>query len=286
MGEMDRPSDDTQLLHTLFRRIEENIADSVDDFVQEYRDLSEQSIAFAQVNQVVTIPESLPIWIGTSPDYFVGQGVGGVYPPGPYSPNSPTLLFLPTPPSDSTREQEMSLFRAFNRHFNTMITPHELVPGHTLQLVVAAHHPRKIRALFPDDLYVEGWGTFSERLMLDLGWGDSAARLAHLKKQLENIARTIVDIRVHTSNASQEEIVAFVRDEAHQDEQFAHNMWMRSITSSPQLTTYYLGYSQVSSLYQDVQRHRGSSFVLKSFMDDLMSRGPLPVSRYRQQMLD
>ena len=285
MGDVAAPADDTELLRGLFRRIEEDHAESVEDFVADYRALSDASIAFVREHDVVTIPEPLEIWIGTSPDYFMGQSVGGVYPPGPWSPEAETLLFLPTPPSDATPEQRERLFRAFNHHFNVMITPHELVPGHTLQLASAARHPRPVRAVFADAVYVEGWGTFAERLMLDLGWGEPADRIAHLKKQLENIARTIVDIRVHTTDTSEEETLAFVRDEALQDEQFAGNMWMRALTSSPQLTTYYLGYRQVTDLFEDVKAARGETFVLKQFMDGMMELGPVPVREYRARML-
>jgi uncharacterized protein (DUF885 family) len=38
-----------------------------------------------------------------------------------------------------------------------MITPHEMIPGHYLQLKLAARHPSKVRALFGDGIYIEGW---------------------------------------------------------------------------------------------------------------------------------
>ena len=166
-----------------------------------------------------------------------------------------------------------------------MITPHELIPGHYLQLKWAARHPRKVRALFGDGVYIEGWGTFSERLMLDEGWGGSLDRLAHLKKQLENIARTIVDIRVHTQNMSREEVVRFVQEEALQDAQFAENMWWRALTSAPQLTSYHLGYRQVHDLYEDVRSFEAERFELKVFMDGMMDLGPVPVRYYRERFL-
>ena len=166
-----------------------------------------------------------------------------------------------------------------------MITPHELIPGHYLQLKYAVRQPHKVRALFGDGVYIEGWGTFCERLMLDLGWGGPLDRLAHLKKQLENIARTIVDIRVHTTGMTREEVLAFVENEALQDKQFAGNMWRRAITSTPQLTSYHLGYRQVWGLYEDVKAARGESFRLKEFMDGMMELGPVPVKYYRQRML-
>jgi uncharacterized protein (DUF885 family) len=166
-----------------------------------------------------------------------------------------------------------------------MITPHEILPGHYVQLKSAARSVDKIRAVFPDDVYVEGWGTFCERLMLDEGWGGPLDRLAHLKKQMENIARTIADIRVHTGNMSRQELHDFVTRDALQGEQLARNMWVRAITTSPQITYYYLGYREVRSVYDDVRAARGADFRLKSFMDELLAIGPAPLSEVRRILL-
>ena len=205
-------------------------------------------------HDVATLHEPLTLKVDRSPAYFVGQSVGGVYPAGPYAPGARTLLLLPMPADDATPAQRAAFFRAFNRHFNRMIAPHELIPGHYLQLWRAARHERKLRAIFPDTLSVEGWGTFCERLLLDLGWGGPLPRLAHLKKQLENAARAIVDVRVHTRDMTREEALALVRDEALQDEQLAANLWVRAITSSPQLASYHLGSAQVSDALREIQR--------------------------------
>ncbi len=132
---------------------------------------------------------------------------------------------------------------------------------------------------------MEGWGTFSERLLLDLGWGGPLDRLAHLKKQLENIARTVVDIRVNTQEMSRNEVLRYVKEQALQDEQFAGNMWVRAITSSPQLTFYYLGDREVQGLYEEVRKARGEAFQIKAFLDGMMEMGPVPVRHYREKML-
>ncbi len=280
------PDDDAEVIRRLFARIGDDHASSVEEFVADYEQLLQSSVEFVRSNDVITLPEPLTVHTARSPEFFVGQSVGGVYPAGPYSPpEARTLFYLPTPPASLTDEQREGFFRDFNHHFNVMITPHEMVPGHYLQLKMAARHPRKARALFGDGVYIEGWGTFCERLMLDLGWGGPADRLAHLKKQLENIARTLVDIRVHTEAMPREEVLRFVREEAFQEAQFASNMWTRAITSSPQLTTYYLGYARVRGLYDDARAAGGDGFVLKEFMDAMMELGPVPVARYRERLL-
>lgn len=280
------PDDDVELVRALFTRIGEDRAASIEDYVIDFKKQIEDSVDFVRDRDLVTLPEPLTLITDRSPSYFVGASVGGVYPAGPYaSADAKTLLFVPTPPDSAPDEAKQGFFRDFNHHFNVMIVPHEIIPGHYLQLKYAATHPHKARAIFGDGVYIEGWGTFCERLMLDQGWGTPLARLAHLKKQLENISRTIVDIRVHTQEMTRDEVISFVQDEALQDVQFASNMWRRAITSSPQLTSYYLGYAQVRGLFDDVREARGEDFRVKDFMNGMMEMGPVPVHHYRERML-
>ena len=192
------PASDTEVLTKLFARVSADRAKTTEEFVDDYRKQVADLNVYLHTHEIVTIPDPLTLYTDRSPGFFVGQSVGGVYAAGPYAPDAKTLWFLPTPSDSATPAERDGFFRDFNHHFNVMITPHEILPGHYLQLKVAAHHPRKVRALFSDGVYVEGWGTFSERLMLDLGWGGPLDRLAHLKKQMENIARAIVDVSVHT----------------------------------------------------------------------------------------
>ena len=279
------PADDREVVRRLFERIAVDRAQTTEEFIEDYRKLTDQAIEFVRAKKIMTLPEPTTLSILRSPGYLFGQAVGGVYPAGPYAPEAATLYYLPTPPDAATPAERDAFFRDFNHHFNVMITSHEIIPGHYTQLKLAARHPRKVRALFADGVYVEGWGTFCERLMLDLGWGGPLDRVAHLKKQMENIARTVVDIRVHTRGMAREEVLRYVREEALQDEHFAANMWARALTSSPQLTFYHLGYHQVMGLYEDVRKAQGARFDLRTFMDGMMEMGPVPVERYRRKML-
>jgi uncharacterized protein (DUF885 family) len=281
----DPPVSDVLLLQRLFARVAEDRARSIDEFVTDYRQLVANLDSFLREHAIVTLPDPLTLFVDRSPGFFVGQSVGGVYAAGPFAPESKTLWFLPTPPDTANAEAREAFFRDFNHHFNVMITPHEILPGHYLQLKFAARHLRKVRALFADGVYVEGWGTFCERLMLDSGWGGPLDRLAHLKKQMENTARAIVDIRVHTESMSRQEVIRFVKEEALQDDQFASNMWTRAISTPTQITTYYLGYRQVRGLYDDLRAARGGAFRLRDFMDGMMELGPVPVARYRERLL-
>ncbi len=279
------PPRDAEVIRRVFEAIAEDRDLDLDTYAAGWKRNTMDVERFVRGKRVMTLKDPLSLKIEISPSYFTGQSVGGVFPAGPWSPDASTILFLPTPRTGASPEEAAIFYRDFNRGFNRMIVSHELIPGHYTQLRHAAFHPRKVRALFADPVYVEGWGTFCERLLLDLGFGNSRARLAHLKKQLENIARTIVDIRVHTGGMTEAEVSDFVMKEAFQGEQLARNMWMRTLTTAPQITTYFLGYDQVKGLYDDVSRARGSKFVLSKFMDGMMEMGPVPVAEYRRRLL-
>ena len=274
------PADDAVLLRRLFERVAEDRDTNEETYTSRWKTNVVEIEKFVRKKHIMTLPDPLTLVIGQAPAYFVGQSVGGVYAAGPYSQEAKTILFLPVPPRDATPEQRESFFSDFNRPFSRMIVPHELIPGHYVQLKYAARNPHKVRAMFPDPVYVEGWGTFCERLLLDQGWGSALPRLAHLKKQLENIARTIVDIRVHTENMSREEMVRFVKEQALQGDQLASNMWTRTLTSSPQITTYYLGYAKVTEVYNTARAAEGDRFDLCRFMDGMMELGPVRLEHY------
>jgi len=274
------PADDAVLLRRLFERVAEDRDTNEETYASRWKANVVEIEKFVRNKHIMTLPDPLTLVVGQAPAYFVGQSVGGVYPAGPYAPQTKTILFLPVPARDATPEQREAFFSDFNRPFSRMIVPHELIPGHYVQLKYAARNPHKVRAMFPDPVYVEGWGTFCERLLLDQSWGGALPRLAHLKKQLENIARTIVDIRVHTENMSREEMVRFVKEQALQGDQLANNMWTRTLTSSPQITTYYLGYAKVTEVYNASRAAEGDKFDLCRFMDGMMELGPVRLEHY------
>jgi hypothetical protein len=284
MKDQKPPADEKELLRRLFSRVAEDRDTGVETYAARWRANVAEIEKFVREKRIMTLPDPLTLVVDRSPSYFVGQSVGGVYPAGPYAPDAKTILFLPVPPADATAAQRAAFFRDFNRPFSRMIVPHELIPGHYVQLKYAAHHPHKVRAVFPDPVYLEGWGTFCERLLLDEGWGGALPRLAHLKKQLENIARTIVDIRVHTENMSREEMVRFVKEDALQGDQLADNMWTRTLTSSPQITTYYLGYAKVTQVYEAARAAAGDRFRLRRFMDGMMELGPVRLEHYLERV--
>ncbi len=280
-----QPPDDREALRLLFGAVS-GIRDSVvAPYLAYWQSLVPALEAFVRANDLATLPAHRSLVVGTSPAYLAGQSVGGVYGAGPFEPNAVTFLFVPVPGGSANRSERASFFADFNRPFTRMIAAHELIPGHYLQGRIAAGVGRPVRAIFADGVYTEGWGTFVERLMLEAGWGGPLEWLAHYKKQLENIARTIVDIRVHTKGLDRGGLVDLVEGRAIQGSQLARNMWMRTLTTAPQITTYYLGNREIRSIYLEAKRRQGSDFVVGRFVDSMMSLGSVPIANYRSVVL-
>lgn len=277
------PVDDVAVLRRLFAMVEARRPSSTAELVAQFKADADAAFAFVRERDLMTLPEPRTLVVDVAPAWLGGQSVGGVYPAGPWSPEAETLFLLPNVPDDAPQAAKDRFYAAFNEGFNRMISPHELVPGHYVQAKIAARLPHPVRSLYGDGVYIEGWGSFAERLFLDLGWGGPHERLAHYKKQLENIARLIADIEVHTGGWDEARLGRFLAEEAVLDAQFAANLWKRAMLTSPQLTTYHLGYRDIHALWLEWRR-RHPERPIREFVDGMTSLGSVPVAEYRRAL--
>jgi len=65
-----------------------------------------------------------------------------------------------------------------------------------------------------------------------------------------------------------------------QGDQLASDMWTRVVTSSPHITSYYLGYRKVRQAYDTAHSAEADNFQLQRFMDGMMELGPVNLDHY------
>src|SRR3954447_19625788 len=87
------------------------------------------------------------------------------------------------------------------------------------------------------------------------GHGD-ALRMQQLKMQLRMVINAILDARVHAHGMTEEEAMRLMTGRGHQEEGEAAGKWRRAQLSSAQLSTYYVGYTEVSDLARDLEAAR------------------------------
>lgn len=278
-SDLPMPADENELLEAVMAEMERARSDNRSDFLNLFRELTDRAERFLVQNDLATVPLPRTIYVGLSPDHFSGAAYGGVYAAGPFNPGADTLFYLPSIPDDSTPEQKNGFYRSFNDHFNTMIIAHEIYPGHYLQLKVAAGAAPALRTLFANGVYVEGWGTFSEELMLDAGWDDHnrLTRLAHLRKRLENATRAYVSVMVHVHDWDKDQLMEFAVTRGLLPPQFALNLWVRVMNNPLQIPSYFLGFHGFRKLWQEEQARLGDSFTTREFVDSVLQAGPIPI---------
>jgi len=229
------------------------------------------------------------------PEVKRGAAVAYCDPPGALEPGGPypTFFAVSPTPQDWSAEQVASFYREYNGHLLRDLTAHEAMPGHVLQL---AHSRRftgstPVRAALWSGTFVEGWAVYAEQLVaeaLEVDAPTSIAtyclRLQQLKMQLRCTINAILDVRVHTRGMSEAEAMSLMTQRGHQEEGEAAGKWRRALLTSAQLSTYYVGYGEVSALATELAAARPGG-APRLVHDELLSHGS-PSPRLLRGLLD
>ncbi|MCX7553893.1 DUF885 family protein [Marinicella sp. S1101] len=256
---------------------------NAEDYLQFWHQLSKAAVDFIEKNEIATLPKNNTLRIITAPESAgPAARIGWVASAPPFDPNPITTLNLPSIPETLPKQEQIDFWASFNKPFNRMIVIHELFPGHYMQLKISRETAHPTRLLFPYGTYIEGWATFTEKVLLDAGWEkeNHLTYLAHLRKRLENANRAYTSMQVHCNGWSQEQVMEFSTETSLLAPQFAKSLWGRIMNSPMQLTSYFLGGSQFRKLWHAEQKRLGNKFELKLFMDTIMKAGPIPIDEF------
>jgi uncharacterized protein (DUF885 family) len=218
----------------------------------------------------------------------INRGIALAYcdSPGPLE-TAPLATFIAVSPApaDWTPERKASLYREYNRHMVHDLMVHEAMPGHYLQL----QHSRRfsggtrLRAALRSGSFIEGWAVYAEELMARHeypGDGDPAAvRMQQLKMQLRSTINAILDARVHAHGMTEAEAMALMSERGFQEEGEAAGKWRRVLLTSAQLSTYYVGYTEVSDLAAELRGAAGQPE--RTVHDRMLAHGSPPVRLLR-----
>ena len=131
------------------------------------------------------------------------------------------------------------------------LTAHEAMPGHMLQLAHARrfHGSTLARQVLQSGTFIEGWGTHAERIMAEAGLGGLPVRMQQLKMQLRVAINAILDVSVHADDLTEDQALELMIGRGYQEESEARAKWRRACLTSSQLSTYFVGYSELGELF-------------------------------------
>jgi uncharacterized protein (DUF885 family) len=159
---------------------------------------------------------------------------------------------------------------------------HEGYPGHHLQLLAAYAQPRTVRKLLWSPLTVEGWALYCEEMMGEEGYYTSLEeRLFQKTALLLRACRVVVDIGLHTRGWTVEQAVAFLQDRVHHDRAMLEAEVLRYCAEPVYQLCYAVGRRELLALRDAYRVAHGSGFQLRSFHDDVLRFGGLPVALTR-----
>jgi uncharacterized protein (DUF885 family) len=251
------------------------------------RDALTEQTAFVTDHQLLSVYDD-PVELIAMPEIDRGVAVAYCDSPGPLEPTpQPTFIAVSPTPAGWTPERVASFYREYNRHMVHNLMVHEAMPGHYLQL----QHSRRfmgsgtaIRAALRSGSFTEGWAVYTEELMADHGYpgeGDPrAVRMQQLKMQLRTIINAILDARVHAHGMTEAEAMALMTGRGYQEEGEAAGKWRRALITSAQLSTYYVGYSEISDLAREL-RAANPGQPEQAIHDRMLAHGSPPVRLLR-----
>jgi uncharacterized protein (DUF885 family) len=160
------------------------------------------------------------------------------------------------------------------------IAYHEGIPGHHLQQSVAQLKTDlpKFRQHTFNSGYIEGWALYAEQLGKEVGfYQDPGSDYGRLASELFRAVRLVVDTGIHSQGWTREQVVDFMRKSGAVDEPTIQAEVDRYIAWPAQALSYKLGQLKIRELRDRAQRELGSQFDIRSFHDEMLSGGVLPL---------
>ncbi|MBO3738185.1 DUF885 domain-containing protein [Actinoplanes flavus] len=238
-----------------------------------------EATEFVRAHDIVSLVDD-PCVIEEMPEFARGVAVAYCDPPGPLeTADVPTFYCIAPAPADWPAERIASFYREYNDEMLRNLTVHEAMPGHFLQI---AHSRRfraatRVRSLGWSGPFVEGWAVYAEELMTGLGFGGLPVRLQQLKMQLRMSLNAIVDQLTHCEGLPESEAMELMTGRGFQEEGEAAGKWRRALLTSTQLSTYFVGYTEVAA----IAAARPFGATPKAWHDAMLAHGSPPPRHLR-----
>jgi uncharacterized protein (DUF885 family) len=283
-GDAPIPADDGAMVRGVLDAIGAQHPDPA-DLLDYCREENTRIEAFIREIDLIGLADE-PLQIIWTPPFLRAFGGAMLMPPGPLDRGLDSFFAISPMPDDWTDEQRESYLREDNDRMLRLLTIHEAVPGHYLQLAYSNRTGSLVRAAFQSGVFAEGWAVYVTQVMMDVGYGadDSALMLVHWKFYLRSITNALMDIGIHAGAMDRDDAMRLMVDGGFQEEAEAANKWDRARLSSTQLCEYFLGAVEMTELEHEARRRAdgdGTPFTWRPFLESVLAHGtpPTPVIR-------
>lgn len=246
------------------------------------RDLAEAT-AFIEHKGLFKLPPNKNLTVIETPAFMRGiYAVGGFNPAPVLDPTLGAQYWLTPIPANWPKERIESKLREYNFYGLKLLTIHEAMPGHFVQFEYAnriePRGRRLLRSVFANGAFAEGWAIYSTQMLLEQGYlnNDPDLKLTFLKQQLRMIANSILDIKLHTGQMTEDEAIRLMSEQTFQEQEEATAKLQRAKLSSVQLCEYFAGWRDHMRLRELYKQIKGAAFNLAEYHQRVLESGGLP----------
>jgi uncharacterized protein (DUF885 family) len=169
------------------------------------------------------------------------------------------------------------------------LTLHEAVPGHHLQIAIGQEIEDLpwFRRFGGYTAFVEGWGLYAESLGEDMGfYQDPYSKFGQLTYEMWRAVRLVVDTGMHALGWSRQEAIDYFVENSAKTEHDIVVEIDRYIVWPGQALAYKIGELKIQELREHAQRRLGPAFDIRSFHDQVLLRGAMPLNVLEQRIHD
>ena len=157
---------------------------------------------------------------------------------------------------------------------------HEAVPGHHFQLALAQELPLpNFRKYGGFTAFSEGWGLYSERLGLDVGFYQTPyTNFGRLSYEMWRACRLVVDTGMHSKGWTRRQAIDYMAENTGLSLKNIENEVDRYITWPGQALAYKTGELKIRELRSMAEETLGEAFDIRYFHDAVLENGAVPLS--------
>ncbi len=195
--------------------------------------------------------------------------------PGPFTPLAESYYYIDAIPAAWTPAHVASYLRDNNTYEMKILSLHEAMPGHYVQIRYNNGTPSLVRRIFANGSFVEGWAVYVEGMMVDAGYGggDPRLKLFQLKWRLREQANTLIDAGYHAQGMTKAQLEDLLVRQAYQERAQVDTKWHRLQLSHNQLSSYYVGLDAITRTRDAMKTALGDRFDLAAFNQALLAIG-------------
>ena len=157
---------------------------------------------------------------------------------------------------------------------------HEAVPGHHLQIALAQELDiPKFRRYGGFTVFTEGWGLYSERLGMEVGFYQTPyTNFGRLSYEMWRACRLVVDTGLHSKGWTRQQAIDYMAENSGLSMNNITSEVDRYISWPGQALAYKTGELKIRELRSRAEQKLGNKFDIRQFHDKVLENGAIPLS--------